>query len=537
MRTHLSTALLVSSLLAGPSWASGFYLGENGATSLLQGGAFTAQSDDLTAIDFNPAGLAQWSGFRFALDNQLINHDARFQREDANFDPANPPTLANEVSNTGGLFYLPFIGAGYGTQLAGRRFTFALGLYGPPSVGRYQFSSPDYRHCGDQAKSWQDVVALAGCGPTATNYLHSPRKFAPQRYELVKNDIIILYPTLSLGVEVVPKRVFVGASLQYVYSTFSFEQVLYSGLVTPPNQGQEDPIFDSTVKLSLTGKPQVTGILGVLVRPLDWLQVGASVRPPIGIEAEGKLNFELGEAATALGTQVTSGKSCGTTKDPASCAKLNISLPLEVRAGVYARPIPRLGVNVDFVYQGWQSVHELLLTPEDVSLKIGSGTPTAVSAFHIPKNWHHTISVRAGGSFDVMKYLTVHAGFWWESAAADDNYATIDFMHFDRVFITGGVTVHLGPLDVVGGVAVTPTVTKYILASDARAGSTDATVEGGVVGYGVYNSGGYVATLGLRGHFGDAPPASEPSPPAPSPPAPSPAPAPAPSPAPAAAPN
>ncbi|MFT3840199.1 MAG: outer membrane protein transport protein [Myxococcaceae bacterium] len=475
--------LLVSSLVAATANASGFYFGENGATALIQGGAFTGQADDLTAVNHNPAGLAQWTGFKFLVDNEIIHHDASFLRQDSSV----PAGLTNSATNTDGAFYLPFVAAGYGFNLGNRRLTVSLGLYGPPSVGQYSYPEPDYERDSKGA------------------YVNNPKKFAPQRYELVKNNIIILYPSLSVGFEVLPNRIWVGGSLQYVYSSFEIEQVLYSGLTPMPTLKTEDPFFDSTVKLKLNGKPGVTGILGVLARATDWLQVGASVRPPLHIEAEGQMELGLGEAATALGTKVSGDK-----------AGLAINFPLEVRAGLYARPLKQLGINFDFVYQGWQSVHEIVLSPENVSLQIGSNAPQTVSAFHIPKNWHHTISFRLGASFDLLKYVTLHAGAWYETAAADDQYVTVDFMHFDRVFITGGATVHFAPLglpvDLVLGIAGSPTVTKNVTDSKVLAANTDPTIAGGVVGNGLYNSGGYVLTGGIRGHFGGAPPPPEPAP-------------------------
>jgi long-subunit fatty acid transport protein len=476
-------ASLAALCLASSASASGFYFGENGSTALIQGGAFTGQADDLTAVNHNPAGLGQWTGFKFLVDNELIHHDASFLRQDSSV----PAGLTLPASNSDGAFYLPFIAVGYGVKFGERRLTVSLGLYGPPSVGQYTYPTPDYERDSKNA------------------YVMNPKKYAPQRYELVKNDIIILYPSLSASFELIPNRVWLGGSFQYVYSTFGIQEVLYSGLTPMPTLKTEDPFFDSTVKLSLQGKPGFTGIIGLLVRATDWLQLGASVRPPLGIEAQGKMELGLGEAATALGTKVTGDQ-----------ASLKINFPLEARVGVYARPLSKLGINVDFVYQGWQSVHEIVLSPDNVSLTIGSGAPQQVSAFHIPKNWHHTISFRLGVSFDVIKYLTVHAGAWYETAAADDQYVTVDFMHFDRVFISGGATVHFAPLglpiDLVAGIAGTPTVTKTVTDSKVVAANTDPTIAGGVVGNGTYNSGGFVGTLGIRGHFGAAPPPPEPAP-------------------------
>jgi long-subunit fatty acid transport protein len=213
---------------------------------------------------------------------------------------------------------------------------------------------------------------------------------------------------------------------------------------------------------------------------------------------------------------------------------------MELKFGVRLTPMERLGINADFVYQGWQSVDQFLLTPKDVNLVL-SGTPSPVEPFAIPKKWVGSFSGRVGASFDVIKYLTVHAGVLFETGASPQEYYAIDFAHPTRVMVTGGVTGHLGPVDVLAGIAFSPTVTSSITASEVRRGSTDPTVPAGVVGAGIYNSGGFSILLGVRARFPSKPkPTPEVEEPAPAPaPAPTPAPAPetAPTPEPAAAPD
>ncbi|MDD1713499.1 MAG: hypothetical protein LUQ69_10075, partial [Methanoregulaceae archaeon] len=53
---------LIALAVAGTARASGFYFGDEGAKAMAQGGAFTGQADDMTALMYNPAGLARQSG-------------------------------------------------------------------------------------------------------------------------------------------------------------------------------------------------------------------------------------------------------------------------------------------------------------------------------------------------------------------------------------------------------------------------------------------------------------------------------------------
>src|SRR5687767_14906368 len=203
-------------LLAVEAGAAGFYFGDNGTKALMTGGAFAGEADDLSAIQHNPGGLTQLSGFHFLLDVELLNHDVSFLRK----DPGGTGAVPNTVTNQGGIFVLPFAAFGYGLDVADRPLTLAVGVYGPPSVGRYKYPAPNYE---------KDAQG---------RYLENPRKFAPQRYALVHNDVIILFPGLSVAYAPHP-RVSAGFSLQYVYSKFLFNQVVYSGLTEPKRQADE----------------------------------------------------------------------------------------------------------------------------------------------------------------------------------------------------------------------------------------------------------------------------------------------------------
>ena len=443
------------------------------------GGAFTGQADDLTAIQHNPAGLSQLRGVHLLVDVQGLNHDVTFRRRDV--DPQtgdfDDRIQTEEVRNAGGLFMLPFIALGYGTELAGRRFHASVGVYGPPSVGRYQFPEPNYEK------------------NERGNFAENPIKFAPQRYGLISNDIIILYPTLAASYEV--HRTFsVGVSLQYVYSQFTFRQAVTSALTTPDSQAREDANYDSLVTVDQVGAPAVTGILGVQFRPTEFLQVGVSYRPPVPISAEGTAVIELGEVPAQLATI------------EGDRASFDLTLPQELKVGVHVRPLPGLGINADLVYQGWQTVDEFVLTPEDIRLSLGGAEPEPLAPIHIPKHWHHSFSGRLGAQYRFSFGLTARAGVLFEQGAIPDENLHIDFLHVTRTFVTAGAEYEAGPIDVVLSGAWLPTQTKDVRTSEVRQANTDPAVAGSVIGNGTYRSGGWIVGLGLRAHFGGGGPES-----------------------------
>lgn len=486
---------------AGVAQASGFYLGDNGAKAMVQGGAFTAQADDATAMQHNPAGLAQQPGFSFLADLEVLRHDVTFSRQDPGFDPADPSTVINTVHNNPAPFLLPFFGATYGFPLAGRTFAVGLGLFAPPSQGKYEYPAPNYT-VDDTGK-----------------YVERPNKYAPQRYALTSTNIVIAYPTLSLAYDLHP-RIQVGVSAQLTVSQFQQTQTMYGGDAlgnNPQKQLLENPDYDATVAIDLPGQVGFTGILGVMVRPTDWLAIGGSIRPPIPFKARGKMTVDLPAFFNNAGATVTGedGVSCATqpagTTGPTCTATLEMTMPLEIKVGARAVPIEGLGINFDFIYQGWNSIDQLLLTPQGVNLSSGPGaTPSPIAAFGVKKNWQPTWSVRLGASYRIFKYLSAHAGAMYETGAAPSSTYSVDWTHPSRVIVTGGLTGHLGPIDVIAGALFTPTDTTVIQDSVVARGQTNPEIVPGVVGDGIYTSGAWGLIFGVRGHFGEVAPAAKP---------------------------
>lgn len=474
--------------------ASGFYLGENGTKALMQGGAFAGEADDLSAIQHNPAGLAQLKGFQFMVDGALMFHNVSFTRYDPGFDAANPPTsLANTVTNSGGPFPVPMIAAGFGFKLLDRNLTIALGVYGPPAVGKYQYPTPNYTKCTSELMMAGSAGEACNSSTDLGKYIENPRKFAPQRYTLVDNDILVIYPTLSLSYAIHP-RFMLGLSLQPVVASFHFTQSVTSitRLGPPPTrQADEQPEFDSVVNVNLPLQlVNFTVVAGALVKPTDWLQLGASFRPQVMINAKGKLDIELGEAAKSLNTTVTGDETT-----------LSLKLPAELKVGAHVRPFSKLGINADFVYMGWQSLSEIVVDPQNVSLKTGTDPATKVAPFRIQKNWVASYQVRLGASYSLFPWLSLHLGGWYETGSIPNDTIGVDFLHFGRANFTGGAGLHFGAFDIYLGAGGSPGTTVAVTQSKALAGSTEPD-PAQVVGAGVYTSSSFYATLGIRGNFG-----------------------------------
>lgn len=530
--------ILAAALMALPAAASGagFEIPDNGTQAMGRGGAFTAVATDGTAIQYNPAGLAQQDGFNFTLDVASFKHDVTFFRT----TPAGDTDKLDiqKVSNSGGAFVAPLAVLSYSHSfLPLDRFSAAVGMYGPPAVGKYMF-------------------------PAGGN---SPATDAPNRYQLIKNDIFIAYPTVSAAYKLPIPGVFaaVGVSGQMVISSFKFNQDLYAqptlastlgfkpdanghsgglggtycpgptgdpschktaGTGTPASSPTslrfEDPIWDANVDVDVTGKKAYTAVLGGLVK-VGPVAVGASYRPGYKLHADGTLKVNLPGILTAPkpdaapnGPSSTIGAEAQVTGDQAS---LDLRWPSVFRAGVdLDMPfVPgKLDVSADFTYETWSVVDKFLLTPKDVVINAnagGSPIQLPVNAVEIPKHMKDSQSYRLGAQYELptpVVKVAFRGGGYFEKSAIPVEYTTIDLAHFDRFAFTGGASIGLTMGDIVGpvmldlGALYSPAVTREVRDSAVLLTTSDAYLDKGAVANGDYTSSVLVLSAGLRAHFG-----------------------------------
>jgi long-subunit fatty acid transport protein len=456
-------------LFPGASAPSGFLFGENGARALAQGGAFVAVADDATALQHNPAGLVQIAGVHALLDLALLNHGVSFERTDGQ-----TAALARVVRNQGGPFFVPFLASSYGTTVWGRPFAIALGVYPPPSVGTYRFPEPDYT-----------VVTVNG----RRSYAANPIVFAPQRYGLIRSDVVVLFPSAAVAFQPHP-ALSAGVTAQYVHARLSSRQAVTSLPFTPDDMRQEDPAYDSLVDVQQRGRPRLTAVVGLLVQPMRSLRLGASYRPAVPLAMEGTATLTLGEIPASLLT-VTGNR-----------ARFALTLPQELKIGAHYQAADELGFTAEIVYAGWQTVRDFVLSPEDIALVFGGGPPQPMAPIHLPKRWRHSFGGRMGGWWRASPALTARAGVLVEDGAIPEERLHVDFLHLPRAFVTAGVEYARGPWSAALSGAFLPAQTRVIASSEVRQTNTDPDREGAVIGNGTYASGGWIAALGVRATFG-----------------------------------
>jgi long-subunit fatty acid transport protein len=398
-----SLALLLASVaLVGAAdrvHAGGFEMPANDAEALGRGGAFTAKADNGAALEYNVAGLAAQRGTRSLVGMNLVFQEYSFTRAGSYPGPANAMTpYAGQpyptVSNTGGPQAVPFIGVS--TDFGWfRRWTFAVGLFAPHSYGGRTF--PD------------QIAGMPG----------------PQRYDLLSEKLIIAYPTLAAAVKVT-RWLEIGVGVHLVVSHLEFRTVSYVDLGRFVCLNGEYAPCDSPGRVSLDGVT-ATASLGVMLHPIEGLDVGLNLRGPAALDDSGTVS------ATAPQVQPMQ-----IQPDQAHfLAHLPFVLRLGVRYGFRKDGFERADLELDGTYESWHSAE-------------GDGDKVRIPNLAIftdvnPTILHHyidTFGVRVGGAYNVQLpagVLTLRLGLFYDSPATHTADTRLDFDTLAKVAPTFGL--------------------------------------------------------------------------------------------------
>lgn len=429
-------------LVPAVAHAGGFEFPDLGTLPIGRGTAFVARADTLDAWHYNPAGLAKLPGPNLMVSVNVVHLDSRFERAgsgDMVLPPGNDGILVNDPAVD------PNTNMPYAPVRNGKRF-------GPAPLAVF---------------SWGDVgvpgLALAiGVQPPSGFGAHAWPGRGAQRYTVKNGDF--LFVSLGAGIAYRHSRWFsIGA--EFLVGMFRAELDVATRQGAAGAALNEEYESDNEVAIAVKDLFVPSGNFGVLSQPLEWLELGVSVRLPYRTKARGKLSYRPGadtpDAVLASKSRV----------------ELRQSFPTLVRAGV--RFVHRVfDVEADFVYENWKSVKRIDLefgnpdrdfAPTDVNPSapyddpsllyldtFGNGTAfTPLIATDVPLDFRDTYSVRLGSDVDVWpEHITIRAGGFWQSSAypADHRTFSVRFPYTQQFGVGGGITWHALPqLDVTGG--------------------------------------------------------------------------------------
>ena len=394
--------------------AGGFEIGDQGARAAGRGGAFAARADDLSAVEYNPAGLARLRGTRFYLGNRFTYASEEFRRA-ATLDwseavhgmpryvefeavrNSNPWQLLNPMALISSDFGLP-------------DWTFALGTYAPSGIATQQFPED-----------------------------------GPQRYMLTRREVQILYYDFSVAWKY-KDMVGVGLSLQWVdvpllRFDLAVDGSLSPGLVYPAENPYE-------LRAHIEGADHIgfSGILGAWYRPVPCFEVALSGRfIPVKVRADATLAVE--PVTLDLDEPIELSRDGSSAND----VRFTMTLPAYARLGLRYifthKDIEWFDLEADLTYEASSMVRSYNLDGDGLVAEV-LGQQIAIDNISIPKHWQDTFSVRLGSDVTVVpEWLSLRVGGFYESPAARPEYSYIDFFSGHRFGVGAGFSFTAGGFD------------------------------------------------------------------------------------------
>ncbi len=427
-KSSLYTALCL--LLVTPGvFAGGLEVPDLGTTAMGRGTAFAARADNPSAFYYNPAGLTKGKGLSLLLGATFVHMTVDYLRTgslsgelvdlngDGEGDVLNPgldygpprdifadepPRAYQPVSlqtNVGSI-PLPLFVFNWGNAFDVEGLSIAAGIITPSSFG-----APGYPDQG------------------------------AQRYAIRQAHFLLAYP--GVGVAYAINR-YLQLGAVFLSGVAMFEQNQAIRLLIQTNDTQkynEDFGGDADLRVEAADWFIPTGLVGVMSHPLDWLELGLTVKAPAYIEAEGTVHYTAPELAFEH-SELQDGRD-----------KITLSqhFPWVVRFG--ARYIHQLfDVELDFVWENWSSLSGFDLELDAAIDEQGDDVDIIeLPDTAVPKNFRDTFSVRLGGDVDVMpEHLSVRAGGYWQSSAYPEDYSTfsLDFPFAQQFGLSAGLTWH-----------------------------------------------------------------------------------------------
>jgi long-chain fatty acid transport protein len=374
--------------------AGGYFNGATGARAAGRAGAFTARADDLSAVAFNPAGLAHLQSSLVQVGNRFSYNAYAYRRAPTldwgNVDGGIPRYVEfAEVENETPWQPLdPLVGVA--SKLGLDDWAFALVAFAPGGVAREKFP--------------------AGGG---------------QRYLMVEREAIILNYSATAAWQF-RKSFGLGASLQWI----AVPKLKYALMIDgSPYSGSANPVASELDMLATTeGSDYFTLnlVLGGWYRPAPFLELGASAQAlPSAMTTNSKLSVKAANPGLVGDVRLfRDGK-------PADDVRINFPMPLTFRSGVRYRKLSGerelFDLELDATYETWSRVERFVVESDNLVANYQEQL-VPIGRIEIEKQWRNTLTLALGGDYAVLPdWFTARAGVYYETAIADDAFANVDF--------------------------------------------------------------------------------------------------------------
>jgi long-chain fatty acid transport protein len=404
----LAAAIAATTLAgAGDASAAGLYFSDRGVRPMGRAGAFVAGADDLGAVWYNPAGLADAKTSLLA-DFAWLRFSSEYTRELRIEDADNTVRYVGNPTVTGSSPVIPI----------------------PTLAGSYNWG---------QKKEWTFAAAALAPYAAIVTYPETVNgQASPARYALGSFDGSALMFVGGFVAYKPIEQVRIGIGLGAVVGVFQ-STVTFS--VSPPDRlvaAPEQPEFDAQTRFRVGPIFAPSGSLGVVWAPIKELRLGGSYMLPTVISAPARFDVRLPSSAIFDNAHVDGHD-----------AHVRFKLPPILRLGIEGRPTSDLRVELAYVREFW-SVHDALeLTPEDVSFGGVAGLPKKVPLppIRFARNFEDSNSFRLGGeyTFPIWGYpMDLRAGLAYESSAVPPAYLSLLTIDMQKTTLSLGGGLHVG---------------------------------------------------------------------------------------------
>jgi long-chain fatty acid transport protein len=403
---HLRLALaLAGTCVPHVARAAGIYFSDRGVRPMGRAGAFVAGADDLGAVWYNPAGLAD-AGTSVLADAAWLRFSSTYTRElrivdaDGTVRTVTSPT----VRGSSPVIPIPTLAGSYAID---KDWTIAAGVFAPqPAIVTYPRTVDGQPSPARYALGSYDGTALI-----ATGVFASYRPIEEVRIGLGVNALVGFYQT-NVTFSASPQDRLLGAP--------------------------EQPEFDaqSSIRVGPIFAPSANA--GVIFVPEPHIRIGLAGQLPTIVSAPATLRVRLPSDVAFDGARVAGDQM-----------HVRFELPAILRAGVEVRPRKDLRVEAAYVRELWTTHHAIEATNKDVSIAGVTGLPSEVRVpdLTFPRQFDNSSSYRLGAeySFPVLGYpLEARAGIAYETSAVPVPYVSLLSLDMDKVIGTIGGGVRVG---------------------------------------------------------------------------------------------
>ena len=392
--------------------AAGLYTSDRGVRPLGRGGAYVAGADDLHAIWYNPAGLAD-AGSSVLVDFAWVNFSSEFTRRAQVTDAGatNRVVTFPQVNGSSDFLPIPTIAGSYNFGKA-KEYTLAFGVHAP-------------------------YTAIASYPETING------QPAPSRYSLVSlrgSALVVVGAYLAWK----PSEKFrIGGGIEALVGKFQSSVVFSASPSDRLIAAPEDPQYDTASQLDVGPIISPSANAGIIWEPVPAWHLGLSGQLPNWVNAPAHVNVRLPTAAPF-----------DNAYQDGNTARVKFVLPAIVRAGIeYRGNLHKdvdIRVEVAYVREFWSEHQSIDIESKGIRLYdiTGFPSPFGVAPISIPRHFQDSNSFRLGAELMLKNFggywVDLRGGITYETSAIPDNWVSPLTFDANKFIGTGGGSLHIG---------------------------------------------------------------------------------------------